>query len=95
VVAFVKNQGLGFTIPYLDNGQPHDYVPDFIVRLDNDVHLILETKGDDPLEEIKTAAAHRWTNAVSADDGFGVWTYRVARLPTEIPSILAAVVETA
>ena len=31
--AFVKNAGLGFAIPYLHNGQPHDYVPDFIVRL--------------------------------------------------------------
>ncbi|HET7868877.1 MAG TPA: hypothetical protein VFM85_00970 [Actinomycetota bacterium] len=27
VEAFVKNQGLGFAIPYLDNGQPHDYTP--------------------------------------------------------------------
>ena len=33
VEAFVKNAGLGFAIPYLHNGQPHDYVPDFIVRL--------------------------------------------------------------
>ncbi|MGA2705606.1 MAG: type III restriction endonuclease subunit R, partial [Isosphaeraceae bacterium] len=31
VEAFVKNQGLNFTIPYLHNGQAHDYVPDFIV----------------------------------------------------------------
>jgi type III restriction enzyme len=43
VVAFVKNQGLGFAIPYLHNGQQHDYIPDFIIRLDNGVHLILET----------------------------------------------------
>jgi len=33
VAAFVKNAGLGFAIPYLFNGQAHDYVPDFIVRL--------------------------------------------------------------
>lgn len=31
--AFVKNAGLGFAIPYLQNGQMHDYIPDFIVRL--------------------------------------------------------------
>ena len=45
--AFVKNAGLGFTIPYLHNGQTHDYMPDFIVRLKTDppCHLILETKG--------------------------------------------------
>ncbi len=33
VEAFVKNAGLGFAIPYLHNGQPHDYLPDFMVRL--------------------------------------------------------------
>ena len=48
--AFVKNAGLGFAIPYLHNGQMHDYVPDFIIRLKTpDLHLILETKGYDPL----------------------------------------------
>ena len=59
VEAFVKNAGLGFAIPYLHNGQMHDYVPDFIIRLRTDppVHLILETKGFDPLEEVKRAAA--------------------------------------
>jgi len=30
VEAFVKNAGLGFAIPYLYNGQPHDYVPIFL-----------------------------------------------------------------
>lgn len=49
VTAFVKNAGLGFAIPYLHNGQPHDYVPDFIVRLNPrpEMHLIIETKGSD------------------------------------------------
>ncbi len=27
----MKNAGLGFAIPYLHNGQSHDYMPDFIV----------------------------------------------------------------
>ena len=65
----MKNAGLGFAIPYLHNGQLHDYVPDFIVRLKTDPprHLILETKGYDPLEEVKRAAAERWVAAVNAD----------------------------
>ena len=52
VEAFVKNSGLGFAIPYLHNGQMHDYVPDFIVRLKSEspCHLILETKGMIPLK---------------------------------------------
>jgi type III restriction enzyme len=59
VGAFVKKHGLGFAIPYLHNGQPHDYVPDFIVRLKGEpaVHLILETKEFDPLAEVKVQAA--------------------------------------
>jgi type III restriction enzyme len=54
VNAFVKNAGLGFAIPYLNNGQPHDYMPDFIVRLKTEppIHLVLETKGYDPLAEV-------------------------------------------
>lgn len=33
VVCYVKNQGLGFTIPYTLNGEEHQYVPDFIARV--------------------------------------------------------------
>ena len=47
----MKNQALGFTILYLHAGGAHEYVPDFIVLLDNGVHLILEPKGYDELEE--------------------------------------------
>jgi type III restriction enzyme len=77
VVAFVKNQGLGFTIPYLHDGQTHDYIPDFIVRLENGVHLILETKGHDVLEHVKTQAAERWVAAVNADGSHGEWRYAI------------------
>ena len=39
VHSFVKNAGLGFAVPYLHNGQMHDYMPDFIIRF----------KGDSPI----------------------------------------------
>jgi len=86
VDAFVKNSGLGFAIPYLHNGEPHDYVPDFIVRLRGEPtrYLILETKGFDPLMEVKTQAAQRWVNAVNAEGGYGQWHYVVARKPEEV-----------
>jgi type III restriction enzyme len=69
VGAFVKNAGLGFAIPYLHDGQPHDDVPDFIIRLKTDpvVHPILETKGFDDLADVKAGAAQRWVAAVNAD----------------------------
>jgi hypothetical protein len=31
VRAFVKNEFLGFTIPWIHNGQDHEYYPDYLV----------------------------------------------------------------
>ena len=81
VKCFVKNAGLGFAIPYLHAGTGHDYLPDFIVRLDSDkpTYLIVETKGhDDKLAE-KAAAANRWVDAVNSDGRFGQWSYVVLK----------------
>lgn len=79
VEAFVKNFGLNFTIPYFDNGQPHDYLPDFIVRLKGEParHLIVEIKGADwdGKTDIKAQAARRWCDAVNAAGAFGEWDY--------------------
>jgi type III restriction enzyme len=95
VAAFVKNAGLGFTIPYLHNGQLHDYVPDFLVRLKTVpvCHLILEVKGFDPLDEVKRAAAQRWVAAVNADGSHGRWRYEMVKKVSEIPAVLTAMVE--
>jgi type III restriction enzyme len=94
-LAFAKNAGLGFAIPYLNNGQMHEYVPDFVVRLSANggkpVHLILETKGFDPLEVVKVAAAERWVKAVNADGRHGAWSYSLVKKPTDVPAVLAAI----
>ena len=81
VATFVKNAGLGFGIPYVHNGWGHDYVPDFVIRLDTTpvAHLIFETKGFDELADVKAAAAQRWVDAVNADARFGVWRYVMVR----------------
>lgn len=91
VEAFAKNAGLGFAMPYLHNGQIHDYVPDFIVRLRTDPprHLVLETKGFDPLEEVKVAAAKRWVAAVNADGTYGTWAYAIAKKVADVATILS------
>ena len=90
-----KNSGLGFAIPYLHNGQMHDYMPDFIVRLKTPppTHLIVETKGFDPLEEVKRAAAERWVAAVNADGTYGVWRYRLAKKPAEVPALISGAMQ--
>ncbi len=89
VAAFAKNQGLGFGIPYLHAGGGHEYIPDFLVRLDNGVTLILETKGGrDEKAEVKEQAARRWVAAVNADGRYGEWRYLLCRNMNEIPSLL-------
>ena len=90
VVAFAKNAGLGFAIPYFHNGQRHDYVPDFVIRLaGEEPHtLVLETKGYDPLEEVKRAAALRWVDAVNADGTYGRWSFALAKKVSEVPDLL-------
>lgn len=54
---------------------PYDCLPDFIVRLTNGVHPILETKGHDPLEEVTAQAARRWGAAANAEGSYGEWRY--------------------
>jgi type III restriction enzyme len=90
VRAFVKNASLGFAIPYLYNGQMHDYLPDFIIRFEAEQasYLVLEVKGYDPLEEVKSAAAQRWTNAVNADGRSGKWQYALIKKVSDIESCL-------
>lgn len=92
VVAFVKNQGLGFAIPYLHAAGGHEYVPDFLVRIDNGVMLILETKGGrDELADIKAQAAERWVAAVNAANGYGEWRYAICRDMNLIPQVIETV----
>ena len=90
VHSFAKNAGLGFAITYFHNGQSHEYVPDFLVRLNSpdERYLILETKGWDPLEEVKTSAAMRWINAVNATARHGFWEYQIAKKPELILGLL-------
>ncbi len=94
VEAFVKTDGLGFAVPYLHNGQMHDYRPDFIIRLkaegDTPHHLILETKGFDELADVKREAAERWVSAVNAEGSYGHWRYAMARSIGEAGGLITA-----
>jgi type III restriction enzyme len=91
VFSFVKNDHLGFAIPYLHNGEPHDYRPDFIIRYKGEAekYLILETKGYDELAEVKAAAAQRWVAAVNAEGSYGHWAYAMVRKPTDVSGAIS------
>ena len=67
-------------------------MPDFISRLRGEPtrHLILQTKGFDPLLEVKQQAARRWVKAVNADGSYGRWDNAMERQPAEVRTCLEA-----
>ena len=69
VLAWVKNDHLGFNIDYMDEkGKMRNYTPDFIVKLSNGDHLILEVKGIKKRRDIhKWDFMKNWCKAVSED----------------------------
>lgn len=81
VLAYAKNQALGFEIPYRDAGVTRRYLPDFVVRLDgggNDpLNLVLEVKGiKDESDKAKAQTTRElWVPGVNALGGFGSWAF--------------------
>ncbi|WP_240643923.1 BPTD_3080 family restriction endonuclease [Antribacter gilvus] len=84
VEAYVKNDHLGLTIPYIHKGRSHDYLPDFVLKLrqrDDDVQrfLIVEVSGGQkapgPTQIKATTARDSWCAAVNNHGGFGRWGY--------------------
>jgi type III restriction enzyme len=82
VKKWVKNDRLGFSIPYRIKGLPARYVPDFIVETDCSLNVIVEIKGqvtDDA--DVKAKAAERWVKAVNRLGQRGIWHYLLVTDP--------------
>ncbi len=91
VIAWVKNDHLGFEITYSFRGIVHKYRPDYLIRLSNGKMLVLEIKGqDDQQQQTKREFLGEWVGAVNGHGGFGVWAGDVSRNPTDIHEILAS-----
>lgn len=84
VESYVKNERIGFTIPYVHKGKSHNYVPDFILKLrrrEGDVQrfLIVEISGGQkspgPTQTKAATARDSWCAAVNNHRGFGRWGY--------------------
>ena len=83
VFAYAKNHNIGFSIPYTINGQEKNYIPDFIVCLDDGagkddlLNLIIEVTGEKKKDkEAKVATARLlWVPAVNNHGGFGRWAF--------------------
>jgi type III restriction enzyme len=87
--AWVKNDHLGFVVPYRKDGTKRSYLPDFIVELVSGEKLVVEIKGqviDDAL--VKEAAAKRWCEAVNRDGRFGRWSYHLVKHPADLMQLL-------
>lgn len=83
VIAYVKNHGLGFEVPYRMGSESKKYRPDFIVLLDtgegkeNPLHLIVEIKGfkSENSREKKGTMETYWIPGVNALRQFGTWDF--------------------
>jgi hypothetical protein len=65
--------------------------PTFVIRLAGGGHfLILETKGYDPLAEVKRQAGSRWINAVNAEGRHGLWQFAMVRRVGEVHDAIGA-----
>ncbi|PKK83709.1 MAG: type III restriction endonuclease subunit R [candidate division Zixibacteria bacterium HGW-Zixibacteria-1] len=92
VDAWVKNDHLGFEILYLFDGMVRKYRPDFIIRLRNGAHLVLEVKGvDSQQNKTKRAFLDEWIRAVNAHGGFGTWKWAVSYNPRDVEAILDSI----
>ena len=98
VLCYVKNQNLGFTIPYTIAGDQHNYMPDFIVRIDDGhgpddpLNLILEVTGEkDGKKEAKVSTAKTlWVPAVNNAGTWGRWEFIEIRDPWNAKSEIRA-----
>jgi type III restriction enzyme len=103
VIAYVKNQGLQFTVPYRDGGNPKKYLPDFIVQVDDGrgpddpLNVVVETKGYRGLDaQLKAETmATQWVPGVNNLGTFGRWAFQEFRDPYEIEKAFAKLVDEA
>ena len=88
VESYVKNHNLNFFIPYTYEGEAHNYIPDFIVRLRDGagqaapdgappLNLIIEVSGEAKPEKAAKVETARslWVPAVNNDGRYGRWDF--------------------
>ncbi len=103
VAAYVKNDHLGFVIPYLHKGRTHAYLPDFLLRLqradgeDFDRTLIVEVSGGQkspgPTKAKADTTRDQWCVAVNNHGGFGRWGYIEIVTMNEVREQLAEAID--
>ncbi len=100
VRSYVKNQGLGFEVPYLYGSTQRKYIPDFIVQIDDGrddlLNLIVEIKGfrgEDAKDKANTMKTY-WIPGVNNLGKFGRWQFAEFTEVFEIDSGFHKLIET-
>ena len=83
VLAYARNEGLGFEAPYRSGGEQRRYRPDFIVRIDDGrgagdpLHLVAEIKGirRETDKDKQTAMRTYWIPGVNNLGSWGRWAF--------------------
>jgi type III restriction enzyme len=81
VECYVKNDRLGFAIPYTFEGREANYLPDFIIRVRNNsgdpLNLVVEVTGEQRKAKSAKAgtATSLWVPAVNDHGEFGRWAF--------------------
>lgn len=96
VIAYVKNEGLAFFIPYALDGEERRYMPDYLVKWDDGrgredpLNLILEVSGEarkDKKAKVTTART-LWVPALNNDTSFGRWAFLEITDPWDAANII-------
>jgi type III restriction enzyme len=86
-ISYVKNQALGFEVPYRLGSMPRRYLPDFIIQVDDGhgpddpLNLIVEVKGFRGLDaQIKAQTMETmWVPGVNNLKTYGRWAFTELR----------------
>jgi len=99
VVCYVKNQHLGFTIPYTLNGEERQYFPDFLVRTrdrkEDPLNLIIEVSGEPKKDKAAKVSTARtlWVPAVNNHGEFGRWAFLEITDPWDAKNTIRAAIQ--
>jgi type III restriction enzyme len=103
---YVKNQGLGFEVPYTMYGEARQYRPDFLVAIedghgeDDLLNLVVEVKGyrHEDAKDKKSTMETYWVPGVNRAKRYGRWGFAELRevfaMEADLEAAIAAEVET-
>ena len=95
----MKNDHLGFTIPYVIEGEQRRYIPDFLVSVkvpegEPPATIIVEVSGEDREDKaVKVETARDlWVPAVNNHRGWGRWAFVEITDPNDVIGPLTDVI---